>query len=242
MRFSLPFLSHQGSHTNLHKSYVFSHLPGSPALLKGKNGGLSFFGSGGDGISVKSSTRPHCILGIVPRSKFLQLLESDKGLSQFFHKHAETQIKMREKRRSYENRRRKSINMPRKKEIKHIQATAKTTRRAKFTRTNSGHRMVNTYKILSRLGRGAYGDVRKCEDTVTKQVYAVKIVNRSQLRGGGGRSAAESSQFEQLELEVKILKEMRHPNVVLLHEVIDDQAVGKLYIVQEFVRIGKEDL
>ena len=67
-------------------------------------------------------------------------------------------------------------------------------------------------------------------------MYAVKIVNRSQLRGGGGRSAAESSQFEQLELEVKILRELRHPNVVLLHEVIDDQAVGKLYIVQEFVK------
>ena len=69
-------------------------------------------------------------------------------------------------------------------------------------------------------------------------MYAVKIVNRSQLRGGGGRSAAESSQFEQLELEVKILRELRHPNVVLLHEVIDDQAVGKLYIVQEFVQNG----
>jgi len=230
------------SHTHL-LTYLLTYTntnnnnTGTPALLRGKNGGLGLFGRG-DGISVTSSTRPHCILAVVSRKRFLELLDSDKGLSEFFHNHAETQIKMRKKRKSYQNKRRNSRNLPHTKQIKHTQATAKTTRRAKFTRTNSGHRMVNKYKILSRLGRGAYGDVRKCEDTVTKHVYAVKIVNRSQLRGGGGRSAAESSQFQQLELEVKILRELRHPNVVLLHEVIDDDTVGKLYIIQEFVQNG----
>ena len=136
---------------HLHEGNCF----GSPALLRGKNGGLSMFGRG-DGISVTSYSKPHCTLAIVSRKRFLELLDCDKGLSEFFHKHAETQIKMREKRKSYNAKRRRSVNLPRKKQIQHIQATAKTTRRAKFTRTNSGHRMVNKYKILSRLGRGAY--------------------------------------------------------------------------------------
>ena len=69
--------------------------------------------------------------------------------------------------------------------------------------------MVNKYKILERLGRGSYGDVRKVQDTDSRKIYACKIVNRSQLRGGGGRSAAESSQMAQLELEVPILRELR---------------------------------
>lgn len=218
----------------LHEGNCF----GSPALLKGRNGGNSIFSrSGGDGISV-SSGQSACVLAKMTQDVFHSWLKRSEGLSNFFTTHAESVMKKRERRQSYQKARRSSMNLARKRQIKGIAAEAKTTRKARFTRSNSGHRMVNKYKILSRLGRGSYGDVRKCEDTLTKRVFAVKIINRSQLRGGGGRSAMDAGQFEQLELEVKILREMRHPNVVLLHEVIDDQAIGKLYIIQEFVDNG----
>eukprot|EP00939_MAST-03C_sp_MAST-3C-sp1_P001670 g1670.t1 len=210
---------------------------GSPALINGRNGGRSLFGrGGGGGISVFAGHS--CVLAKMRRDKFISFLRQHEGLSAFFTSHVESIMEQRKKRQTYQKARRASLNLARVREVRGISEKAKTTRKAKLTRTSSGHRMVNRYKILTRLGRGSYGDVRKCEDTTTGQIFACKIVNRSQLRGGGGRSAADSSQFDQLELEVKILREMRHPNVVLLQEVIDDQALGKLYIIQEFVNKG----
>ena len=213
----------------LHEGNCF----GAPAILNGKNGGLF-----GGGISVVVADDGEATLAKVPRTEFSAFLRDNAELSKFFSTRVATVIRQRKERRTYQKARRSSMNLARKRQVRGISATAKTTRKAKLTRTLSGHRMVNRYKILQRLGRGSYGDVRKCEDTETGQLFAVKIVNRSQLRGGGGRSAADASQFDQLELEVKILREMRHPNVVLLQEVIDDKALGKLYIIQEFVNNG----
>jgi len=218
----------------LHEGNCF----GSPALINGRNGGTGLFGLGGGSGGITVVAGGPCVLATMPRDAFLNFLKENEGLSAFFNSHVEQVIAMRQERRKYQKARRASMNLARKREVKGISETAKTTRKAKLTRTLSGHRMVNKYKILKRLGRGSYGDVRQCQDTTSGRVFAVKIVNRSQLRSGGGRSDADSSQFDQLQLEVKILREMRHPNVVLLQEVIDDMALGKLYIIQEFVDKG----
>eukprot|EP00944_MAST-04C_sp_MAST-4C-sp1_P000942 g942.t1 len=99
---------------------------------------------------------------------------------------------------------------------------------------HKGYLLVNNYKMLDKLGKGQFGTVRKCVDIDTKKEYAVKIVKRSLLKNRIG----SANIAEQLKQEVDILKQLRHPNAVLLHEVIDDDSLPKFYIIQEFVSGG----
>lgn len=48
----------------------------------------------------------------------------------------------------------------------------------------------------------------------------------------------ETSAFSLLEQEIAILKKIDHPNIVRLHEVIDDPEERKLYIIMDYVKKG----
>ena len=42
--------------------------------------------------------------------------------------------------------------------------------------------MINQYQILSTLGEGAYGKVKLAKDVETKNMFAIKIMNRKRLK------------------------------------------------------------
>lgn len=90
---------------------------------------------------------------------------------------------------------------------------------------------MNKYDVLGVVGEGAYGVVLKCKNKDTNEVVAIKkfkeseddeIVRKTTLR------------------EVKILRIMRHENIVQLKEAF--RRKGKLYLVFEFVEKSMLDV
>ena len=68
----------------------------------------------------------------------------------------------------------------------------------------------------------------------TKELYAIKTMNKSELMrrkfGTSGRSA-----YDAIMEELKVLKQLEHPNLIWLHEIIDDPSVGgDIHIVTDY--------
>lgn len=83
---------------------------------------------------------------------------------------------------------------------------------------------MNKYEVLGEIGEGAYGVVLKCRNKETSEIVAIKkfrdieddeIVRKASLR------------------EVKILRMLKHPNIVSLKEAF--RRKGKLVLVFEYV-------
>lgn len=103
-------------------------------------------------------------------------------------------------------------------------------------RATKGKRRINQYELGEVLGRGTYGKVRLCTDLNTAQVYAVKILRKSLLKRK--RIGQFGNALQGVQREIAIWKKLDHPNVVSLHEVLDDEALDKLYLISELVDGG----
>lgn len=80
------------------------------------------------------------------------------------------------------------------------------------------------YRRLEKIGEGSYGKVYKCEDQVTKRVVAIKVISWNANDEGVPASAIR---------EVSLLREIQHPNVVPLFDVVPDDS--RLMLVFEFL-------
>jgi len=76
------------------------------------------------------------------------------------------------------------------------------------------------------IGRGHYGVVRKCTHRETGQVYAVKTINK-----------AKTENPTMLKREVNILKELKHPYILELVDVFEDDKY--LHLVTELCTGGE---
>lgn len=102
-----------------------------------------------------------------------------------------------------------------------------------------GCMFVNQYLVTKFLGRGACGKVFLCLNTDDLRLYAMKAVRKVDL--GISSMPAGSSSNENMEdilREIAIMKTMRHPNIVTLHEIIDDPVGNKLLLVMEYMDGG----
>ncbi|CAG9582585.1 putative protein kinase [Leishmania major strain Friedlin] len=99
-----------------------------------------------------------------------------------------------------------------------------------------GNRMINCYRVIANLGRGAYGKVKLGVDTNTGQMVAIKIIDKKLLKRIGGMGS--SNQEAALKREIAIMKKVRHRNCVSLYEVIDDPDSHILYLIMEYVPNG----
>ena len=99
-----------------------------------------------------------------------------------------------------------------------------------------GVKRVNQYVMMEVLGRGATGKVRKCFDETRKVHLAVKIIRKSLMKRR--RVGRFGNALQDVVREIAVWKKLRHPYVVRLSEVIDDEASDKLYMFGEYVDGG----
>ena len=83
---------------------------------------------------------------------------------------------------------------------------------------------LDDFQKLEKIGEGTYGVVYKAKDKITNQFVALKKI-RLETESEGVPSTAIR--------EISLLKELDHPNVVQLLDVI--HADQKLYLVFEYL-------
>ena len=82
------------------------------------------------------------------------------------------------------------------------------------------------YEKLEKLGEGTYGIVYKAKDSETGQIIALKKIRLENEDEGMPSTAMR---------EIAILKELDHPNIVNLHNVIYRPMEKKLHLVFEYL-------
>jgi len=83
---------------------------------------------------------------------------------------------------------------------------------------------LDKYEKLEKLGEGTYGVVYKAQDKTTKELFALKKIRLESEDEGIPSTAIR---------EIALLKELQHPNVVRIHDVIHTNK--KLILVFEYV-------
>uniref|UniRef100_A0A8C9W4Z4 non-specific serine/threonine protein kinase n=1 Tax=Scleropages formosus TaxID=113540 RepID=A0A8C9W4Z4_SCLFO len=86
------------------------------------------------------------------------------------------------------------------------------------------------YQTRSRVGQFAV--VRKCQEKSTGTEYAAKFIRKRR-----SKSSRRGVSKEDIEREVSILKEIRHPNIVALHEVFENKV--EVILILELVAGGE---
>ena len=112
-------------------------------------------------------------------------------------------------------------------------------REVKVKDESSGKKYVNQYLMIETIGKGANGKVKKCLDEKTGSYLAMKIIRRSinKRRRAPARPGAAPA-VPEVNSEIAVWKKLKHPFIVKLYEVIDDEKSDKLYLIGELVNGG----
>ncbi|CAH8430218.1 unnamed protein product [Dicrocoelium dendriticum] len=89
-------------------------------------------------------------------------------------------------------------------------------------------RFSDLYELKEELGRGAFSIVRRCIQLSTGLEFASKIINTKRL---------SARDMQKLEREARICRLLKHPNIVRLHDSIQDE--GFHYLVFDLVTGGE---
>ena len=142
------------------------------------------------------------------------------------------------------------------------QSSVKESSQVNVTRNELGEVVdVNDYHIVKELGTGAFATVYLCSTSssaaadaaaaaesgerlsASYELYAVKVIEKSILKRkrtmtrANGRMTFKTA-FDKVEEEVAVMKKLNHDNLVLLHEVIDDEEDDSMFMVLEYVQGG----
>ena len=82
----------------------------------------------------------------------------------------------------------------------------------------------NKYRKLEKLGEGTYGIVYKAQNLQTHEIVAIKMIKLEKEDDGVPSTAIR---------EISLLKNLKHPNVVELKEILFSK--DKLYLVFEYL-------
>ncbi|XP_019417722.1 PREDICTED: CBL-interacting serine/threonine-protein kinase 8 [Lupinus angustifolius] len=90
-------------------------------------------------------------------------------------------------------------------------------------------RKVGKYEIGRTIGEGTFAKVKFAQNTETGESVAMKVLDRSTI--------LKHKMVDQIKREISIMKLVRHPYVVRLHEVLASRT--KIYIILEFITGGE---
>lgn len=86
-------------------------------------------------------------------------------------------------------------------------------------------KQLGHFELLARIGSGGFGSVWKARDTELDRTVAIKLPRKNQLEPG---------EVEQFFREARAAAQLRHPNIVPVHEVGREK--DTLFIVSDLVR------
>ncbi|XP_015180388.1 PREDICTED: calcium/calmodulin-dependent protein kinase type II alpha chain isoform X13 [Polistes dominula] len=89
-------------------------------------------------------------------------------------------------------------------------------------------RFSDNYDLKEELGKGAFSVVRRCVQKSSGQEFAAKIINTKKL---------SARDFQKLEREARICRKLQHPNIVRLHDSIQEENYH--YLVFDLVTGGE---
>ncbi|KAF3693322.1 MAP/microtubule affinity-regulating kinase 4 [Channa argus] len=87
---------------------------------------------------------------------------------------------------------------------------------------------IGNYRLLKTIGKGNFAKVKLARHILTGREVAIKIIDKTQLN---------PTSLQKLYREVRIMKTLNHPNIVLLFEVIETEKT--LYLVMEYASGGE---
>lgn len=98
-----------------------------------------------------------------------------------------------------------------------------------------------TYKIGKTIGKGGFAFVRKAKNRTTGQHVAIKIYQKEKMSEG---------ERESMEIEMEVLKQLDHPNIIKLYDIFEDKKYiclvielmegGELYeMIEEKVQLSE---
>lgn len=88
--------------------------------------------------------------------------------------------------------------------------------------------MLEEYEMGQKLGRGAFGDILKVRHYKSNQIRCLKIYEKELMK------TTNQNQFEE---EINIIKTLDHPNIFKIFEFYQDE--GHYYLVTEFLEGGE---
>jgi len=89
-------------------------------------------------------------------------------------------------------------------------------------------KISDLYELKEELGKGAFSIVRRCVQKSTGLEFAAKIINTKKL---------SARDHQKLEREARICRLLKHPNIVRLHDSIQDE--GFHYLIFDLVTGGE---
>lgn len=89
--------------------------------------------------------------------------------------------------------------------------------------------LMHRYEMGRMLGQGTFAKVYHGRDIASGQSVAIKIIDKEKVLRVG--------MVEQIKREISVMRLVRHPNVVRLHEVMASKT--KIYFVMEYVKGGE---
>ncbi|CAG9465073.1 unnamed protein product [Pedinophyceae sp. YPF-701] len=98
----------------------------------------------------------------------------------------------------------------------------------------------NHYQVIKTIGSGASGDVKLCMNLYDQTLAAVKLVAKTSRRGSLGSRPPDKAAT--LKREAEVLTQLCHPNIVNVHEIIDDDSAPHLLCVMDYVEGGPVQL
>lgn len=88
---------------------------------------------------------------------------------------------------------------------------------------------IGRYSLRGTIGTGSFSVVKLAVDENTNESFACKIIPRTRI--------AKPRQQARFELEIRILQQMKHPNIVQLIDILKDNS--NYYVIMEFCSNGE---
>ena len=77
-----------------------------------------------------------------------------------------------------------------------------------------------SYEFIKELGKGSYGQVFRCQNKITGNVYACKKMSKKKIKNK-----------EQFKTEINLLRATDHPNIIKLYDIYEDNKY--MYLIME---------